>query len=457
MKIAKENLENYEVQLTIEVEAERLGKAKVTAAKNLANRMSIPGFRKGKAPLEVIERHVGKKSLMDEAAETLIQEAANEALKDEDVTPVSEIKYDVVTNEEGQDFVFKMTFTPYPKVTLGEYKGLTIEKKVDEVTDEDVQKQIDILLDHHATLIEADPDDLTVKGDFITLDFDGFIDGKEFDGGSGRSHPMTLGSGTFIPGFEDQLIGLKAGQEVEVKVKFPEDYHSKKHAGKDAVFKCKVLSIKHRQLPELNDEFVKKISTFETVDAFKANVRRNMIAAAERAAVEKQKDALLDAVANNIVVDIPPIMIENQITQLIREQDLQLQARGMSMAQYMQLTELSMDEMRDSYRDAAERSVRVNLMLEEVADAEHIEVDNDDYRYEVAMLAATYNIPPKEIQKIIRKENQGALLISQALRRKVLSFLIKENIPESAAEQATDDTTAETPTKEEAKEEAADK
>ena len=428
MKIAKENLENYEVQLTIEVEAERLGKAKITAAKNLANRMSIPGFRKGKAPLEVIERHVGKQTLMDETAEILIQDAANEALKDENLTPVSEIKYDIVTNEEGKDFVFKMTFTPYPEVKLGDYKNLTIEKKLDEVTDDDVQKQLDILLDHHATLVDAEPDSVTAKGDFVTLDFDGYIDGEKFEGGTGRSHPLTIGSGNFIPGFEDQLIGLKAGQEVEVKVKFPDDYHSKKYAGKDAVFKCKVLTIKHRQLPELNDEFAKKVSTFETLDAFKANVRRNMISAAEHAAVERQKDKLIDKIAENITVDIPPIMIENQITQLIREQDLQLQARGMTTAQYMQMLDTNMEEMRENLREAAEKSVRVNLMLEEVADVEKIEVDQNDYRYEVAMLAATYNIPPKEIQKIIRKERQGALLVSNALRRKVIGFLVENNI-----------------------------
>ena len=434
MKIAKENLENYEVQLTIEVEAERLGKAKLTAAKNLANRMSIPGFRKGKAPLEVIERHVGKKDLMNEAAELLIQEAANEALKQEDITPVTEIKYDIVTNEEGQDFVFKMTFTPYPEVKLGEYKNLKIEKQVKEVTEEDVQTQIDVLRDHHATLTEAAPDDLTVQGDFVTLDFDGYIDGEKFEGGTGRSHPMTIGSGHFIPGFEEQLIGLKAGQEVKIKVKFPDDYHSKKYAGKDAEFECKILSIKHRELPELNDEFAQNVSTFKTLDEFKENVRKNMVANAERSAIEKQKDELIDTIAKNITVDIPPIMIENQLTQLIREQDLQLQARGMSLTQYLQMIDMSLEEFRESMRESAEKSVRVNLMLEEVADVEKIEVDQNDYRYEVAMLAATYNIPPKEIQKIIRKENQGSLLVSNALRRKVMGFLVKENIPEETVE-----------------------
>ena len=431
MKIAKEILDNYEVELTVELDADRRVKAKKTAAKNLANRVSIPGFRKGKAPLEVIESHVGKQSLLDETAEILIQEGATQALSDEKLTPVNEIDYDVITNEDGKDFVFKMRFTPRPKVELGEYKNLNIEKTVEEVTDADVDKQLEVLRDHHAVMTDAAPDDAAADGDFITLDFDGYIDGEKFEGGTGRSQPLTLGSGRFIPGFEEQLVGGKVDQEIDVKVTFPEDYHDKKYAGKDATFKCKILSIKHRQLPELNDEFAKKVSTFKTLDEFKENVRRNMVDAANRAAIERQQEALIAKAAENIKVDIPPIMIEDQISKMIREQELQLQASGMSMEQYFQMTGRDMDDLRESMRESAEHTVRINLMLEEVADEEKITVDQQDYRYEVAMLAATYNIPPKEIQRIIRKENQGALLVSNALRRKVVSFLIANNIVKS--------------------------
>ena len=428
MKIAKEKLDNYKVELTIELEADRLAKAKKTAAKNLANRVNIPGFRKGKAPMEVIERHVGKDTLMDETAEILIQEGANQALKDEKLTPADEIDYNIVTNEDGKDFVFKMNFTPYPEVKLGEYKNLNIEKHVEEVTDADVDKQLEILRDHHAVMTDAAPDDAAANGDFITLDFDGYINGEKFEGGEGRSHPLTLGSGTFIPGFEDQLVGAKANQEVDVNVTFPDDYHDEKFAGKDATFKCKVLSIKHRQLPELNDEFAAKASAFKTLEELRENVRKNMKDAAEREAVEHQQEELIDKAAENITVDIPPVMIENQITQMIREQELQLQARGMTMEQYFQITGHDMAEMRESMREAAERNVRISLLLEAVADAEKITVDEQDYRYEVAVLAATYNIPPKEIQKIVRKENQGARLVSKALSRKVIGFLVQNNI-----------------------------
>ncbi|MBR1580382.1 MAG: trigger factor [Selenomonadaceae bacterium] len=441
MKIAKEILDNYEVELTVELDADQHAKAKKTAAKNLANRVSIPGFRKGKAPLEVIESHVGKQSVLDETAEILIQQGATQALKDENLTPVNEIDYDVITNEDGKDFVFKMKFTPYPKVELGEYKNLNVEKTVEEVTDADVDKQLEVLRDHHAVMTDAEPDDAAADGDFITLDFEGYIDGEKFEGGTGKSHPLTLGSGRFIPGFEDQLVGGKVDQDIDVNVKFPEDYHDKKYAGKDATFKCKILSIKHRQLPELNDEFAQKASTFKTLDEFKENIRRNMVDAANRAAIERQQEELIAKAADNIKVDIPPVMIEDQIDKMIREQELQLQASGITMEQYFQMTGHEMDEMRESMRESAEHAVRISLMLEAVAEAEKITVDQKDYRYEVAMLAATYNIPPKEIQKIIRKENQGSLLVSNALRRKVVSFLIANNIvkPEAPAdEEATD-------------------
>ena len=428
MNISKETLDNYLVQLTIEVDAAKLADAKKSAAKSLANRVSIPGFRKGKAPMEIIERHVGKQSLMDETAEILIEDAANEALKEEKMTPVDDVDYDVVTCEDGKNFVFTMKFTPRPDVKLGDYKGLTIEKTVEEVTDADLDKQLEVLRDHHAILTDAAPDDAIIDGDFITLDFDGYINGTPFEGGSARSHPLTIGSGTFIAGFEEKLIGAKVGQELDVDVTFPDDYHDKRYAGKPATFKCKILSIKHRQLPELNDEFAAKASSFKTLDELKDNVRKNMKAAAENAAIERQRQDLIDKIAEGITVDIPPVMVEEQITKMIRERELQLQAAGMSMEEYFQESGHAMDELRESMREDAEKAVRISLMLETVAETEDIHVDEQDYRYELAVLAATYGIPPKEIQKIIRKERQGALLVSNALRRKVIGFLVENNI-----------------------------
>lgn len=424
MKITKENLDNYEVALTVELEADKLAKARKTACKKLANRYNFPGFRKGKAPQHIVEQQLGKEYVMEEAADILIQEAATDALKEEGITPVTEMKPEVITNEEGKDFVFKVTFTPYPEVKLGEYKGLDIKKTVEEVTDEDVDKQIDVLRDHHATLIDTDENAVVEDHDFITLDFEGSIDGETFEGGTGKSYPLTIGSGTFIPGFEEQLIGTKVNEEKDVKVTFPEDYHSAEYAGADAVFKCKVLSIKHRQLPEFNEEFVKKVSKFETIEDFKADIRKNLEAGAKRRAEEKQHREAIDKAAENMTVDIPPVMIENRISQLINELSLQLQSRGMTFESYLQYTGYDMDHLRESYREGAEKDVRDDLLLETVAKQENIEVDPKEVENEIAIMALTYRVTPKQIVKILKENKQLSAIHTNVRRRKAMQFII---------------------------------
>ena len=424
MKITKENLDNYEVALTVELEADKLATARKTACKKLANRYNFPGFRKGKAPQHIVEQQLGKEYVMEEAADILIQEAATDALKEEGITPVTEMKPEVITNEEGKDFVFKVTFTPYPEVKLGEYKGLDIKKTVEEVTDEEVEKQIDVLRDHHATLIDTDENAVVEDGDFITLDFEGSIDGETFEGGTGKSYPLTIGSGTFIPGFEEQLIGTKVNEEKDVKVTFPEDYHSAEYAGADAVFKCKVLSIKHRQLPEFNEEFVKKVSKFETIEDFKADIRKNLEAGAKRRAEEKQHREAIDKAVENMTVDIPPVMIENRISQLINELSLQLQSRGMTFESYLQYTGYDMDHLRESYREGAEKDVRDDLLLETVAKQENIEVDPKEIENEIAIMALTYRVTPKQIVKILKENKQLSAIHTNVRRRKAMQFII---------------------------------
>ena len=434
MKVTKEKLDNYELALTIEIEADKLAKAKKTACKSLANRYNFPGFRKGKAPQHIVEQQLGKEFVMEEAADILIQETASEALKEEGITPVTEMKPEVITNEEGKDFVFKVTFTPYPEVKLGEYKGLKIEKKVDEVTDEDVDKQLEVMRDHHATLVDTDENAVVEDGDFITLDFEGFIDGEAFEGGVGKSHPLTIGSGTFIPGFEEGLIGTKVNEERDINVTFPEDYHSQEFAGKDATFKCKVLSIKHRELPELNEEFVKKVSKFETLEDFKADIRKNMESAAKHRAEDKQHRDAVEKAAENITVDIPPVMIENRISQLINELSLQLQTRGMTFESYLQYTGYDMDHLRESYKEAAEKDVRDDLMLEAVAKQENIEVDPKEVEYEIAVMAATYRVTPKQIVKILKENRQLSAISSNVRRRKAMQFIIDNMVKDETEE-----------------------
>ena len=434
MKVTKEKLDNYELALTIELEADKLAKAKKTACKNLANRYNFPGFRKGKAPQHIVEQQLGKEYVMEEAADILIQETASEALKEEGITPVTEMKPEVITNEEGKDFVFKVTFTPYPEVKLGEYKGLDIEKKVDEVTEDDVKKQLEVMRDHHATLIDADEDAVVEDGDFITLDFEGSNDGEPFEGGVGKCYPLTIGSGSFIPGFEEGFIGTKINEERDINVTFPEDYHSQEFAGKDATFKCKVLSIKHRKLPELNEEFVKKVSKFETVEDFKADIKKNLEEAAKHRAEDKQHRDAIDKAAENITVDIPPVMIENRISQLINELSLQLQTRGMTFESYLQYTGYDMDHLRESYREGAEKDVRDDLMLEAVAKQENIEVDPKEVEYEIAVMAATYRVTPKQIVKILKENRQLSAITSNVRRRKAMQFIIDNMVKDETEE-----------------------
>ena len=440
MKITKEKLDNYEVALTIEIEADKLAKAKKTACKSLANRYNFPGFRKGKAPQHIVEQQLGKEYVMEEAADILIQETASEALKEEGLTPVTEMKPEVITNEEGKDFVFKVTFTPYPEVKLGQYKGLEIEKKVDEVTDEDVDKQIDVMRDHQAKLIDTDENAVVEDGDLVTLDFEGSIDGEPFEGGVGKSYPLTIGSGTFIPGFEEGLIGAKVNEERDIDVTFPEDYHSEEFAGKPATFKCKVLSIKHRELPELNEEFVKKVSKFETIEEFKADIRKNLELGAKHRAEEKQHRDAVEKAAENITVDIPPVMIENRISQLINELSLQLQTRGMTFESYLQYTGYDMDHLRESYKENAEKDVRDDLLLEAVAKQENIEVDPKEVEYEIAMMAMTYRVTPKQIVKILKENRQLSAVSSNVRRRKAMQFIIDNMVKDEAEEEKKDDT-----------------
>ena len=357
MKLTQKKIDDYNVELTVEVEAAEFSKEIKQAAKYLGGRVSIPGFRKGKVPQAILEQRLGKDAIINEASDMLIQRTTRDALKMLSLVPVVDPKADVVTNKEGENFVFTLTFVPFPQVTLGEYKNLDAEKVVEPVTDEEVDKQVEAMRIHHANLIDAAEGDAVQDGDFITLDYTGTIDSEKFAGGEAKDQPLEIGAHKFIGDFEEQLIGAKVGEERTVKVTFPEDYHSKDVAGRDAEFACKVNSIKHRELPELNDEFVQKVSTFKTLDEYKADIRKNMEANAERRAVEAQQQAVIDKAVENMTIDLPPVMIDNRVTQMINELDARLKMQGMKLEQYMAFSGLDMDKMREDYRETAKKNV----------------------------------------------------------------------------------------------------
>ncbi|MBQ7705117.1 MAG: trigger factor [Selenomonadaceae bacterium] len=441
MKTSTKKIDNYESEITVEIEAAELEKAKKRACKQLSERTTIPGFRKGKVPpLQILEQHFGKGVILEEAADILIQKAANDIIKEEKIIPVTQMKRKIVTLEDGKDFIFTLTFTTYPEVKLGEYKGLKVEKIVEPVTDEMVDEQVEHMRTHHANMIDA-PDAEVADGDFVTLDFVGTVDGEKFQGGEAKDHPLEIGSHSFIGDFEEQLIGLKVGDEKDVKVTFPENYHAKDLADKPAVFHCKINSIKHKELPELNDEFAKKVSKFETLADFKADIKKNMEANAERRAVERQQQAVIEKAVENMTVDVPPIMIEERITQMIQELTLQLQSQGMKLEQYLAFSGLDIDALREQYKEAAKQNTLTDILLDEVAHVENITASNEELNYELAIMAQMYRTTPKQIYKILQENRQLMGVANNVLRRKVMRFLVDnmakdtpENVEKPAAE-----------------------
>ena len=424
MNVTTEKIENHKVVLTIEVPAEELDKGIKAACKSLANRVNIPGFRKGKAPRRILEMNIGKEAILDEAFDRVAQKAFDEALKQENLDPVDRPQVDIVTLEEGKDVVFKATITPVPEVTLGEYKGLKVAKDAVEVKDEQVEEQVKNILNHHAKMVDAEEGATVANDDFITLDFKGEVDGVAFAGGEGKDYPLQIGSHSFIDTFEDQLVGLKVGEEKDVNVTFPEEYHAKDLAGKAAVFHCKVNSIKHKQLPELTDEFVKESTSYENIEDMKAKLRENTEKRMEREADTKRRNEILKQATDNITVDIPEVMVENRVSNMIQELSVNLENQGMNLDAYLKYANMDMAKLREQYKESAAIAVKTDLMLDAVAKAEDIKVENADINAEIALLAATYGTTPQEVSKIIKKNHSIGNLVATVLHKKAANFII---------------------------------
>lgn len=424
MNVTTEKIENHKVVLTIEVPAEELDKGIKAACKSLANRVNIPGFRKGKAPRRILEMNIGKEAILDEAFDRVAQKAFDEALKQENLDPVDRPQVDIVTLEEGKNVVFKATITPVPEVTLGEYKGLKVAKDAVEVKDEQVEEQVKNILNHHAKMVDAEEGATVANDDFITLDFKGEVDGVAFAGGEGKDYPLQIGSHSFIDTFEDQLVGLKVGEEKDVNVTFPEEYHAKDLAGKAAVFHCKINSIKHKEMPELTDEFVKASTSYESIEDMKAKLRENIEKNAQREADTKRRNEILKQATDNITVDIPEVMVENRVSNMIQELSVNLENQGMNLDAYLKYANMDMAKLREQYKESAAIAVKTDLMLDAVAKAEDIKVENADINAEIALLAATYGTTPQEVSKIIKKNHSIGNLVATVLHKKATNFII---------------------------------
>ena len=423
MNVTVERVEN-EATLKITAPAAEVNAGYKKAVQKIADQVNIPGFRKGKAPRAIIEMHYGKEAVKQEAFEIVANKAYSEALNQEKLIPVSDPKVEESTFEEGKDMELTIKVTLKPEPELGEYKGLHVEKKEVEVTDEQVDAQIKDMMGRDAKMVVAEEGAVIEKGDFAIIDFAGTVDGEPFSGGEGKGYPLEVGSNSFIPGFEDQLVGLSKGDSTDVEVTFPEDYFVKDLAGKEAIFKVNIQDVKRKELPELNDEYVASKTDFKTVEELRANYKERMQKAAEANAKAEYEHELIDLAVANAKFSVPEIMIEDKISQMVEEMKMSLESRKMSLDMYMQYTGLDMAKIRENQRPVAEENVKTDLVLDAIAKAEDIQVDMADVDAEIAAISAQHGASPEEVKKIIKGNGTMGLLLANILRRKAAHVVI---------------------------------
>ncbi len=430
MSLQVEKLENNMAKLTIEVPAEKLKKAIEEAYQKSRGRISIPGFRKGKAPRRMIEQMYGKEIFYEDAANDLMPEAYEEALEECTEDVVSAPKVAVVQLEEGKPFIFTAEVALKPEVTLGQYKGIKVDKADLTVTDEEVAAEIEKERENNSRLISVE-DRPVEDGDMTVLDFEGFIDGVAFEGGKGEDYSLTIGSGTFIPGFEEALIGAVIGEETDVNVTFPEDYQAEELAGKAAVFKCTVKEIKEKELPELDDEFAGEVSEFNTLDEYREDVKKKLADRKASAARDAKEEAVVDAIIADAKMDIPDAMLETQQRQMMEDFAQRIQSQGLSMDQYMKFTGLTRQAMLDQVKPQALKRIQSRLVLEAVVAAEKIEASDEEFEKEIGTMSEVYQVEPDKAKELLGEK--GARQVREDICiRKAVEFVV-ENAEETEA------------------------
>lgn len=404
MSVQVEKLEKNMAKLTIEVSAAEFEKALEDAFLKNKNKISVPGFRKGKVPRQMVEKMYGPEIFYEDAANALIPDAYSKAIDECEEDIVSSPEIDVTQIEKGKSFIFTATVALKPEVKLGKYKGVKVETTEVTVTDEEVDAKIEKERENNARTIEVT--DRPVKdGDMTVLDFEGFVDGVAFDGGKGENYPLTIGSGAFIPGFEEQLVGAEIGKEVEVNVTFPEDYQAEELKGKAAVFKCTIKEIKEKELPALDDEFASEVSEFDTLEEYKKDVKETLTIEKEKAAREAKEAAVIDAIIADSDMDIPEAMVTTQQKQMIDEFAQRIQMQGLTMEQYLQFTGASLDKMMEQVKPQAETRIKSRLVLEAVAAKEGIEATEEDYEEEIKTMAEVYQMEPDKIKEMLPEKS----------------------------------------------------
>lgn len=423
MNVTVERVGN-DATLKITLPAEEVNKGFKKAVAKIAGQVNIPGFRKGKAPRNIIEMHYGKEAVKQEAFELVANQCYTEALEQEKLIPVSDPKVEDSVFEENKDMELTIKVTLKPEVKLGDYKELHVEKEAVEVTDEAVEEQVQGLRSRHAKMVEAEEGAVIEKGDFAIIDFAGTVDGEPFSGGEGKGYPLEVGSNSFIPGFEDQLVGLKKGDSTDVDVTFPEEYFVKELAGKQAIFKVNVQDVKRKELPELTDEYVAANSDCKTVEELRASYKERMQKAAENNAQIAYEKALIDLAVANAEFEVPEIMIEDRVTQMIDEMRMSLEARKLTLEQYMQYSGIDMKQLRERQHDAAVENVKTDLVLDAIAKAENIQVSMEDVDSELSAIASRHGATLEDVKKIIKSNGTMGLLLANILRRKAAHVII---------------------------------
>ncbi|WP_044736397.1 trigger factor [Geobacillus kaustophilus] len=424
MSVKWEKLEGNEGVLTVEVDAEKVNEGLDAAFKKVVKNITLPGFRKGKVPRVLFEKRFGVEALYQDALDILLPEAYAKAVEEAGIEPVSLPEIDIEQMEKGKSLIFKAKVTIKPEVKLGQYKGLEVEKMDATVTDEDVENELKRLQENYAELVVKE-DGTVENGNTAVIDFEGFVDGEPFEGGKAENYSLEIGSGTFIPGFEEQLVGMKAGEEMEIQVTFPEEYHAKQLAGKPATFKVKVHEVKAKQLPALDDEFAKDVDEeVETLDELKAKIRARLEEAKKNEAETALRNAVVEKAAANAEMDIPEVMIKNETDRMLREFDQRLQMQGLNLQLYYQFSGQDEAALREQMREDAEKRVRAALTLEAIAKAENIEVTDEEVNEELEKMAEAYKLSVDKLKELL-----GSLDgVKEDLKwRKTVDFLVEHS------------------------------
>lgn len=424
MSLQVEKLEKNMAKLTVEVPAEQFEAALKTSFQKNKNKFSIPGFRKGKAPQAMVEKMYGVGVLYDDAIDTLLDSTYADAVKESGLEIVSRPEIGIEQIEKGKTFIYTALVAVKPEVTLGEYKGVEVEKAKPEVTDADVETELKKVQDQNSRMVNVE-DRAVENGDHTVIDFEGFVDGQPFEGGKSEAYPLVIGSHSFIDTFEEQLIGKNIGDEVEVNVTFPAEYHAAELAGKPAVFKVKIHEIKTKELPELNDEFAGEVSEFETMDEYKSDIRAKLAETKQQQATTENENNVVEKVVENASMEIPDAMIDEQVREMINDYARRMQSQGISLEQYMQFTGMTIEKLQEQSRPQAEKRIRTRLVLEAVVAAENIQVSDEAVDAEIAKMAETYKMEADKVRSIMGEAGIAQMKEDMAVQEAV-DFLVAE-------------------------------